>query len=234
VQFDNSAGPGNVICNGSNTFAGKNTLSGSTLTINSSATLTISAGGGTLGTNRFGAISLLGTARIDLTDHDLIVDYTGATPAANIRALLISGRNSGTWDGPGINTSRSAGGHSLGYAESSQLGLSTFSGQFVDNTTVLIRYTNSGDANLDGVVNALDFNALASNYGGAGKVWTQGDFNYDGSVNTMDFTALASNFGKSLAAPALGTLAPEPSSMIGVAWIGLSVTLVRRRRRLAS
>ena len=78
---------------------------------------------------------------------------------------------------------------------------------------MLLRYTWSGDANLDGKVNALDFNALASNFGGAtGKFWNEADFNYDGMTNTADFNALASNFNQPvLASPALVTVVPEPS-----------------------
>src|SRR5262249_21316648 len=59
-----------------------------------------------------------------------------------------------------------------------------------------------GDANLDGNVNALDFNSLASNFGLLGRFWFHGDFNYDGTVNTIDFTVLATNFAKTVPAPA--------------------------------
>ena len=93
-----------------------------------------------------------------------------------------------------------------------------------------MRYTWSGDANLDGLVNALDFNALASNFGGAsGKLWNQGDFNYDGVTNTLDFNALASNFNVPLlASPPLGTLVPEP---IGLPLAMLLMGGCRRRLR---
>src|SRR5262249_29216220 len=83
------------------------------------------------------------------------------------------------------------------------------------STTVLIRYTRYGDANLDGVVNALDFNALASRFGQSGKLWSDGDWNYDGMVNTLDFNALAVNFNQALPVPALGgSLVPEPSLLV--------------------
>lgn len=95
----------------------------------------------------------------------------------------------------------------------------------------MLRYTYLGDANLDGHVNALDFNAVATNFGSApGREWYQGDFNYDGSTNTLDFNALASNFNLSLAAPSvpvLGTLVPEPA-LVGLL---VAMPLLRRRRR---
>src|SRR5262249_15997067 len=101
--------------------------------------------------------------------------------------------------------------------------------QSVDNTSVLIRYTLYGDANLDGVVNALDFNAVANNFGTGGKFWSQGDFNYDGTVNTLDFTALAGNFGSALLADApLGSLVPEPQTF---ATMSLLTVFSRRQRR---
>jgi hypothetical protein len=59
-----------------------------------------------------------------------------------------------------------------------------------------------GDANHDHVVNALDFNALASNYGKTGVTFANGDFNFSGSVDSLDFAALAAHFNSSLPTPA--------------------------------
>ena len=53
------------------------------------------------------------------------------------------------------------------------------------------------DANLDGVVNSVDFGILAANFGKSGKNWDQGAFTYNGVVNSVDFGLLAANFGKS-------------------------------------
>src|SRR5206468_3676501 len=106
----------------------------------------------------------------------------------------------------------------LGYGESSVLFSSfpaNFSGVDVDCTAVLIRYTAFGDANLDGTVDTTDFNNLASNFSGSGKVWTQGDFNYDGTVDTTDFNLLASNFSFTVSGPGAlaSSLVPEPASL---------------------
>jgi uncharacterized delta-60 repeat protein len=54
------------------------------------------------------------------------------------------------------------------------------------------------DANHDRVVDTLDFNALAGNFGGTGKTFPQGDFNYDGVADTLDFNTLASRFGRTM------------------------------------
>jgi hypothetical protein len=94
-----------------------------------------------------------------------------------------------------------------------------------------VKYTWTGDTNLDGVVNVTDFNALAADFNGSGKVWQGGDFNYDGIVNAQDFDALARNYGQ-LAPPsgvALGTLVPEPCTL-GLFAVGLAGVVARRRR----
>jgi hypothetical protein len=96
-----------------------------------------------------------------------------------------------------------------------------------------VRYTWSGDANLDGKVNALDFNAVATNFGvGSSELWNQGDFNYDGVVNTADFTAMAANFNQPVfAAPELGSLVPEPT-LAGAILALLVMHSTRTRKRI--
>src|SRR4029079_1429460 len=100
------------------------------------------------------------------------------------------------------------------YGEASALGLGTFASQAVDSTSVLVRYTYAGDANLDGKVNALDFNALATHFGGCAKRWNNGDFNYDSATYTLDCTTLAGNFNLVLPAPSLGQIVPEPTVLL--------------------
>ena len=67
-----------------------------------------------------------------------------------------------------------------------------------------MRYTLYGDANLDRSVDTVDFNLLASNFGGTGKRWSRGDFNYEQSADTVDFNLLAANFSKALPAASAG------------------------------
>src|SRR5206468_6545269 len=131
----------------------------------------------------------------------LVVDYTGASPAATVRSYLATGRNGGSWNGPGIDSSSIAGNSlfALGYAEASQaLGLlpsqtALWNGQTVDDTAVLVKYTYGGDANLDGKINVDDYSRLDVNIGLGTSGWYNGDFNYDDLINVDDYGVIDSN-----------------------------------------
>ncbi|MEM9295252.1 MAG: family 16 glycosylhydrolase [Planctomycetota bacterium] len=80
-----------------------------------------------------------------------------------------------------------------------------------------------GDANGDGVVDLLDFDILAQNFGrGAGIGPSGGDFNSDAFVNLLDFDILAQSFGSASAASV-----PEPASLA----VLLAGALAAGRRR---
>jgi hypothetical protein len=199
-----------------------------TLEVNSGKLIVVAKGStnALAGTSVVNALSIIGDGSVDLTNNALIIDYTTlGTQLTTVRSNLASGK---------LTTSLSAGGFALGYADASVLGRTTFGGVPVDSTAILVGYTHGGDANLDGTVNALDFNAVATNFGvSTSSVWTSGDFNYDGVVNSLDFLTLSQNFGTTVAAPApvlLGSLVPEPTSIAASALLGL---VGRRRRRRA-
>ncbi len=52
----------------------------------------------------------------------------------------------------------------------------------------------AGDANLDGVVNVDDLNAVLSNWNESGQAWTEGDMTGDGMVNVDDLNAVLSGW----------------------------------------
>ena len=69
-------------------------------TVNLSAgTLAVAAGGGTANTSRAENLAISGASRLDLTDHDFILDYSGASPAETVRGHLRTGYNNGAWNG---------------------------------------------------------------------------------------------------------------------------------------
>jgi hypothetical protein len=81
-------------------------------------------------------------------------------------------------------------------------GISTAAFQSMPADFTLGFYSLLGDANRDRAVNSIDFNTLASNYGGSGKSFGDGDFNLDGTVNSIDFSMLATRFNVAIPAPA--------------------------------
>jgi hypothetical protein len=103
-----------------------------------------------------------------------------------------------------------------------------------------------GDANADGVVNFVDFQAVETNFGETNSRWSHGDFNEDGTVDRADFALLVQNYGKrsdgSFAAPSAaedlamfqfagGSDVPEPGVM-GLLCMMSMAGLGRRRFRL--
>ncbi len=186
--------------------------------------------GGAANASRIKSLTIAGgmdgwMSQLDLANDDMAIDYTGgSSPVANIQNQLKNGYAAGGWTGNGIISTRalviSAHKTAIGYTDTALFNPGTFDGVATNSSSVLLKYTLSGDANLDGAVNALDFNAVASNFGqnAGGEVWTQGDFNYDGVVNTQDFTALAANFnalGRFIAS-GTGSVVPEPATVLPV------------------
>ncbi len=155
------------------------------------------------GTSIVRTLSLTSPATLDLTDNSLVIDYAGASPIAQITALASAARNGGTWNGAGLTSSMidSANGLALGIAEASTLGVSDFGGVAVDASTVLVRYTLLGDADMDRQVEFSDLLRLAQHYEESASVfWTDGDFDYDGTVDFNDLLALAQHYGTALLA----------------------------------
>lgn len=191
------------------------------------------------------------TARLDLGNNSLAYDYGGDTPIGDIRLLLLSGYNAGAWNGNGIASHKAAaspgagegGKTAIGYAEASALGLVTFGGQVVDASTIVMKYTYSGDTDLNGQVDITDLGNLATNWQSA-ALWTGGDLDYSGFVDITDLGLLATNWQVGVGAPlgpeslseALASLGlpgaavPEPATALGMVLTGLAM-LARKHRR---
>jgi hypothetical protein len=170
---------------------------------------------------------------LDIGNSKLTIHYgSGASPDATVRSMLISGRNGGTWDGTGIDSSIAAthSNRAVGY---------------IDNGSgdEIIRYTLLGDTNLDGSVDTTDAGNAVSFYGmTSGARWWQGDFDYNGTVDVADWGDLSSNYGGGLgtgngmsgsdmtavASTTVGAAVPEPS---GLALLAVGAMGLMRRRR---
>jgi hypothetical protein len=171
----------------------------------SSNQLRVIANGSNSGTSKVQSLSIQGgttpTARLDLCDNDFIVDYSGESPTPTIRAQLKAAYATGPWTGNGIGTSMGDNKtYALGHAEASEKYGSeggTFSGQSVDGTAVLIKYTYYGDANLDGMVDIVDLGVVGTNWQTA-QPWWGGDFNYSDLVDIVDLGMVGTNWQKSM------------------------------------
>jgi len=199
------------------------------------------------------SLSITGNGTLDIGNNHIIIDYgSGPDPIASIATWIADGAyGSGTtvtWTGTGITSSAAAanaGRYGIGYADSADVG----DPAGLASGTIEIMYTLLGDANLDGKVNGIDFNLLATNFNQAvTNGWDEGDFNYDGKVNGIDFNLLADNFNQFASQSAVSaadwaalesfaaangislglTSVPEPAS-IGLVAIACLGGLSRRR-----
>ncbi len=174
-----------------------------------------------------------GQAKLDLNNNSLIVDKT-LTTATSIRIQLQRGYHNGAWDGPGITSTSATNDAShntaLGYLDNADGSYAKFLGEPVGISSLIVRYTLYGDANLDGVVDFADLVRVAQNYSRTGTgEWYLGDFNYDGDVGFADLVKVAQNYGAS-ALPAQADLPagfaadwarakaaiPEPAGITGL------------------
>ena len=144
---------------------------------------------------------------LDLADNSMLISYANnPDPVSSIRGYLASGYNGGNWNGAGLNSSAAANDPlhltALGYADSAD-----GTGANPTPSSVLVKYTLAGDANLDGKVTLSDFNTVSSNFGlPSGASWSMGDLTYDGKVTLADFNAVSSTFGQIMSA-----LNPQPA-----------------------
>ena len=188
-----------------------------------------------------------GDSVLDLDDGAMVVDYEDdADPTGDIVGWVRTGLNreaGGYWDGLGITSSAAAAEAdrltALGVVDNTDPkvgGKTVFRGETVDATSVLAMYTWWGDANLDGVVDANDYDVIdkmflftpdPDNMG-----WWTGDFNYDGVIDANDYDRIDKAFlfqTGPLADEAGGaaTPTPEPATLALVA-LGLGLALRRR------
>jgi parallel beta-helix repeat protein len=163
-------------------------------------------------------LSIDGTSLLNVSDNDLLVKNGDMSAVA---ALLAAGRGvkpgglaDGTWAGAhGITSSAAAlqdGGDGqetvgLGFGLYGQMQFApaTFDGIKPDATDLLIKFTYTGDMNLDGKIDNQDVVIMAGFYDAGASLdnpYFNGDLNGDGKIDNKDVTILAGFYGNGTAA----------------------------------
>jgi hypothetical protein len=216
-------------------------------------------------TSRLKSLNIAGGAvpagALDLGNNSLILDYSGplGSVLSDVTAQIRSGRNGkdandqANWNGPGIITSAGRAANvaakvdyynlgAINNADLDTMGItrkySGFGGQTVVPNTVLVKYTYSGDADLNGIVDGDDYTYWLNGFLGltppAVQGWLRGDFNYVGVVDGDDYTQWLNSFlfaGPPLAGGGPSPV-PEPSTLalFSIVAAGLLAYAWRRRR----
>ena len=159
-----------------------------------------------------GHINITGDGVLDLGTNDLAINYApggggggGASPIGGwngsaytgVTGMIARGYNFGAWDGSGIITSAAqaaTGVTTIAVAEAADVLYITgdetawYGGDVLDATTVLVKYTYAGDANLDGAIDGADYGAIDNWVQFPGTTgFFNGDFNFDGVIDGADY-----------------------------------------------
>ena len=125
---------------------------------------------------RFSALSIAGSGKLDPKTNTLSISYMGPSPI-------------GSWTGASYTdlTGLIASGRIVSSSANAQTTLGI--GELVGGI-VTVKYTYKGDATLDGKLNIDDYVLIDSGISMGVAGWSNGDFNYDGKVNIDDYTIL--------------------------------------------
>jgi hypothetical protein len=147
------------------------------------------------------------SSRLNLATSDLILHYTSTSPISTLIDNYLADQLTTNPTFANLPTT-------LAISEAADLGLTDFAGLPVDESTVIAKFTYVGDANLDGQVDALDYERVDLAIGNTNVSGTaQGDLNYDGQVDALDYEQVDLNIGNGVGSP----LAAVSPSAIGQA-----------------
>jgi T5SS/PEP-CTERM-associated repeat protein len=171
-----------------------------------SGRLTINPNGTNAGTSRLNQLIIEGDSvpvgTLDLSDNDLLIDYAASgetSPRPLVESQIRFARNGGTWNRAGISSSSALSQPShattLGVLEGTEFRAiygpsALFSGQSVDDSSVLVKYTWYGDTDFNGRVNFDDYVRIDQGFNNHRTGWLNGDLDYNGVVNFDDYVLI--------------------------------------------
>ncbi len=264
MNLDSDAGPAAapyglaVSASGSSALVVSTTQHLAALNLSDSATATIAANGTTvLMTN---GLTVDPTAKLDVANNVLVVNYSGASPLAAVQSLIKAGQGTVVgglpqWNGAGGITSSTAKSNvytSLGVRDMS-VPLATemtpptsIEGVPISANSVVVKYTWYGDLNLDGKVTYDDYSLFIhdfENQDGLTMEWATGDLNGDGQITYDDYSLLIAGYehqsgtlsaGEQITPAEIAAgyemFAPEPATLALMALGGAILAAGRRRR----
>ncbi len=158
------------------------------------------------------ALNITTGGTLNLTSNDLIVH--GGDPNVIFNLIATDGITSTTVS-PNTTLAMELNNDGLGNVLTG-----SFDGQSVNNADVLVKYTYFGDADLSGVVDAGDYQAIDNGFnsqsGGTPLAgWVNGDFNYDGQINGDDYTLIDNAFNTQ-GGVSFASVSTQPTEMIAV------------------
>ncbi len=166
------------------------------------------------------------TGNLDLNRSDMIIrpDAVDAQSTLDtISQLVHRARANGSWSGRGLNSSAAAAdtqhlttlGILLNDDGNNNPIYTTFDGEPVDTSSILIRYTLTGDLNLDQQINADDYALVDSGFATHAASYQFGDINLDGTINADDFFLIDRAFSnQGVILSAHSSSVPEPAMLM--------------------
>lgn len=159
------------------------------------------------------SVDSINGSKLDLTSNDLVV-HNGSL--AGVQAFARTGRNAGNWLGNGLTSAAAANQDNLDGLETVQLGVVLNSdlpvtlgswavgaaSEPLGSNDIIVKYTYTGDFNLDGQVTRADsaiFGLYYDSGASTGNEWAFGDTNGDGLLNRADSSLFGLVYGNGTA-----------------------------------